>query len=259
MSLFSRAAVLSGGVVAALYGVVCVLLYFGQRSLLYHPMAESQSPHAQAIRLERDGVSLKIWEIARPGDGAVIYFGGNGDNAAWYVDDFAKTFPDRSIYLVNYRGYAGSTGLPTEKALLADAEAVFDKVHESHSDVAVIGRSLGSGVAVYLAGVRDVHKLVLVTPYDSIEHLAEAQVAWIPVSWILEDKFDSLARAKKVQAPVLVLMAEHDTVVPRASTQRLLAAFAAPHVEAKTIRAADHNSIVGSAEYLREMRAFLAN
>ncbi|HET8698303.1 MAG TPA: alpha/beta fold hydrolase [Gammaproteobacteria bacterium] len=257
MSLSSRAALLIGGVVAALYGVVCVLLYVGQRSLLYHPMAESQSPRAQAIRLERDGVSLKIWEIARPGDRALIYFGGNGDNVVWFVDDFAKAFPDRSIYLVNYRGYAGSTGFPTEKALLADAEAVFDKVHESHPDVAVIGRSLGSGVAVYLAGVRDVHKLVLVTPYDSIERLAEAQFGWFPVSLILEDKFDSLARAKKVRSPVLALMAEHDDVVPRASTERLLTAFAAGQAEAKTIAATDHNSIVGSADYLREIAAFL--
>ena len=260
MSPFSRAAVLVGGIVAMLYCVVCVVLYLGQRSLLYHPMVESQSQHAQAMRLERDGgVSLKIWEVARPGDRAVIYFGGNGDDVAWFVDDFARAFPDRSIYLVNYRGYAGSTGFPTEKALLADAEAVFDNVHASHSDVAVIGRSLGSGVAVYLAGVRDVHKLVLVTPYDSIERLAEAQFAWIPVSWILEDKFDSLDRAKKVRSPVLVLMAEHDTVVPRASTDRLLAAFAARQAEAKTIAATDHNSIVSSADYLREIAAFLRN
>src|SRR5882672_3827775 len=212
-----RAVLLIGGIVATLYCLVCLLLYLGQRSLLYHPMPESRSERANAIRLERDGVSLKIWEVARSSDRALIYFGGNGENVAWSIDDFAKAFPDRSLYLVNYRGYAGSTGQPTEKALLADAEAVFDIVRASHSDVAVIGCSLGSGVAVYLAGVRDVRKLVLVTPYDSIESLARAQFSLIPVSWLLEDTFDSLRRAKNVHAPVLVLMADGDTVVPRAN------------------------------------------
>jgi len=254
-----RAALLIGGIVAVLYALVCLLLFLEQRSLLYHPMPESRSERAQVIRLERDGASLKIWHVARPGDRAVIYFGGNGDNVVWFIDDFASAFPDRSIYLVNYRGYAGSTGLPTEKALLGDAEAVFDLVHASHKDVAVIGRSLGSGVAVHVAAVRDVTKLVLVTPYDSIENVAKTQFAWIPVSWLLEDKFDSRSRAKNVRAPVLALMAEDDGVVPRANSERLVAAFAPGLVSARTIAGSDHNSIVGSAEYLAAMREFLSH
>jgi pimeloyl-ACP methyl ester carboxylesterase len=209
------------------------------------------------MRLTRDGASLKIWHVARPGDRAVIYFGGNGDDVVWFIDDFAKAFPDRSVYLVNYRGYAGSTGLPTEKALLGDAEAVFDEVHATHSDVAVIGRSLGSGVAVHVAAIRDVTKLVLVTPYDSIESLAEAQFSWFPVSWLLQDKFDSRSRAKNVQSPVLVLMAENDGVIPRANSERLVAAFAPGLVSAKTIAGADHDSIVRSATYLAAMHEFL--
>lgn len=253
-----RAVLLFGGIVATLYCLVCLLLYLGQRSLLYHPMPESQSARAQAIRLERDGVSLKIWEVARPGERALIYFGGNAENVMWSIDDFAKTFPERSLYLVNYRGYAGSTGSPTEKALLADAEAVLDLVRASHSDVAVIGASLGSGVAVHVAGVRDVSKLVLVTPYDSIESLARRQLSLIPVSWLLADTFDSVRRAKDVRAPVLVLMADGDIVVPRANTERLVAAFAPRQVDARTIAGTGHNSIAGSPEYLEALRAFLA-
>src|SRR5262245_57272228 len=252
-----RAALLTGGIAATLYGLVCLLLFLEQRSLLYHPMPESQSEHAQVIRMERDGASLKLWHVPRPGDRAAIYFGGNGDNVVWFIDDFATAFPDRSLYLVNYRGYAGSTGLPTEKALLGDAEAVFDTVRASHSDVAVIGRSLGSGVAVHVAAVRDVTKLLLVTPYDSIESIAEAQFAWIPVSWLLEDKFDSRSRAKNVRAPTLVLMAEHDGVVPRANSERLVAAFMPGLVSAKTIAGSDHDSIVRSPMYLAAMRGFL--
>jgi uncharacterized protein len=254
-----RAALLIGGIVALLYCVICLLLFLEQRSLLYHPMPETRVARAEAMRLERDGVSLKIWRLARPGDRALIYFGGNGDDVAWFIDDFAKTFPDRSVYLVNYRGYGGSTGSPTEKTLLADAEAVFDAVHASRPSVAVIGRSLGSGVAVHLAGVRDVEKLVLVTPYDSIENLAKQQFSLIPISWLLEDKFDSLRRAKDVRAPVLVLTAQSDDVVPHANTERLVAAFRPRQVTAATIAGTDHGSIVGSKDYLEALREFLAD
>ena len=124
--------------------------------------------------------------------------------------------------------------------------------------MAVIGRSLGSGVAVHVASIRDVSKLVLVTPYDSIESLAEAQFAFFPVSWLLRDKFDSLRRAKDVRAPVLVLMADTDTVVPHTNTERLVAAFAPGQAAVETIAGTDHGSITGSRDYLEALRAFLA-
>jgi uncharacterized protein len=190
-------------------------------------------------------------------DRALIYFGGNGDDVAANIAPFAAAFPGVTIYLVNYRGYGGSTGTPSEAALLADAETVFDRVHAEHERVAVLGRSLGSGVAVHLAAVREVSKLALVTPYDSILKIAQRRLPFVPVSWLLKDTFDSVASAPRVRAPVLALLAELDSSIPREHSERLVAAFAPGQVTVLTIAGTDHNSISESPEYGRALGAFL--
>jgi pimeloyl-ACP methyl ester carboxylesterase len=239
------------------YAVICATLYFGQRSLLYYPTPESQSVHAEALRIETNGAVLKVWHSLSSGERAVLYFGGNSEDVAWNIDGFASAFPNTDVYLVNYRGYGGSTGAPSEAALLADAEVVFDAIRIRHPRVAVIGRSLGSGVALHLATVRDVSKLALVTPYDSITRVAQRQLAIVPVSWLLQDRFDSFAKAARVRAPVLVLLAERDRVIPRVHSERLVTAFAPGQVEVRSIAGTNHDSIASAPEYLRALAAFL--
>jgi pimeloyl-ACP methyl ester carboxylesterase len=239
------------------YAAICVTLYVVQRSLLYYPTPESKSVHAEALRVDTNGAVLKVWHSPSSGERAVLYFGGNSEDVAWNIDAFAAAFPNTDVYLVNYRGYGGSTGAPSERALLADAEVVFDAIRSRHPRVAVIGRSLGSGVAVHLATVRDVSKLVLVTPYDSITRVAQRHLGLVPVSWLLQDTFDSFAKAAKVRAPVLVLLAERDRVIPRAHSERLVTAFAPGQVELRSIAGTNHDSISSSPEYLGALAAFL--
>jgi pimeloyl-ACP methyl ester carboxylesterase len=241
-----------------LYALMCGALYATQRSLLYYPTPETSSDAAQALEIETQGAVLKVWHIPDDGDRALLYFGGNAEDVAWNIESFAASFPNTAIYLVNYRGYGGSTGLPTEAALLDDAEKVFDWVHSRHPRVAVIGRSLGSGVAVHLATVRDVTKLALVTPYDSVARVAKRHFAIVPVSWLLKDTFDSFAKAPRVRAPVLVLVAETDRVIPRAHSERLVGAFPRGHVELREIAGTNHDSISTAPEYLRALSAFLS-
>jgi len=123
----------------------------------------------------------------------------------------------------------------------------------------VLGRSLGSGVAVHLAAVRDVSKLALVTPYDSILRIAQRRLPFVPVSWLLKDTFDSLAKAPRVRAPVLVVLAELDSSIPREHSERLVAAFTPGQVTVRMIAGADHNSISESPEYGRALADFLLN
>jgi uncharacterized protein len=242
---------------AILYAAFCVALYLGQRSMLYFPTPETPATRAEAIRLSTRGAVLKLWHVPHAGDGAVIYFGGNADDAALFVDEFAELFRDRAVYAVNYRGYGGSTGLPSEAGLLADAEDVFDFVRAAHPRVSVIGRSLGSGVAVHLATVREIDKLALVTPYDSIERVAQRHFYLFPVAWLLTDKFDSFSKARAVRAPVLVLSAELDRLIPSAHTERLIGALPHERVTARTIAGANHDSIASDAEYHAALREFL--
>jgi fermentation-respiration switch protein FrsA (DUF1100 family) len=247
------------GIALAGYAGVCGALYFAQRSLLYFPTPESKSSRAEALSIATDGAVLKVWRVAGGNDRALIYFGGNADDVTEYIAPFAAGFPGTTIYLVNYRGYGGSTGAPSEGALLADAEVVYDRVRRQHDHVAVLGRSLGSGVAVHLATVRDVWKLALVSPYDSVLSVAQRQLPFVPVSWLLKDKFDSLAKVPRVRAPVLVLLAERDAVIPRAHSERLIAAFAPGQAEVRTIAGTNHDSISAVPEYGRALASFLLN
>jgi uncharacterized protein len=241
-------------VVALAYVGLCGLLFFFQRSLIYFPQARAVSSGATTITLPTEGGDVLVTARAHTGRAALVYFGGNAEDVASSLPGFATAFPDHAIYLLHYRGYGGSSGTPSEAALFADAVALFDKVQVEHENVVVVGRSLGSGVAVYLASVRPVSRLVLVSPYNSIQELAARQFPWFPVRWLLRDKFESWRYARDVTAPTLLVAAEHDEVIPRASTEALYRSFRTGVASLKVIAATGHNTISESAEYLPLLR-----
>lgn len=241
-------------VAAALtYAAACAAMFFGQRSLLYHPTTGAPPAGAGELNLHLDDTTLQIWAREVAGTDALIYFGGNGETVGRNFPRFAAEMPGRALYLVNYRGYGGSSGSPTEAGLFADALAAYDFVAALHARIAVVGRSLGSGVAVYVASQRPIARLVLVTPYDSIENVARGRYPFLPVHWLLLDKFDSASRAAGVRAPTLVLVAEHDRVIPRERTDALLARLPPQLTQVEMVRGAGHNDL----EYEGLLAAFL--
>lgn len=240
-----------------LYLSACGLLYFKQRSLLYFPTAESQQPDAVSVSLKSGGETIKIWTRTGASPDAVIYFGGNSEDVGFTLSSIAKSLPGKDLYFVNYRGYGGSTGSPTESGLFTDSLAVYDLVQKGHANIAVVGRSMGTGVAVYLASVRKVDKLVLVTPYDSIENVAKHQFPYFPISLLLKDKFDSTSRVKDVSAKSLLIIAEKDEVIPRQNSDTLTAQFPAGQATVQIINGATHNSIGFSREYSELLASFL--
>ena len=122
-------------IAALVYTALCAGLYVGQRALLYQPTPESHSASATALHIETAGATLKVWHIAHGSDHAILYFGGNAEDVAWNIDPFRALFPESDVYLVNYRGYGGSDGSPSEAALLQDAEAVYDTIREDHAAI----------------------------------------------------------------------------------------------------------------------------
>lgn len=241
-----------------MYAALCVLLYFMQRSQIYFPVPESDAPGATPLRLARNSVQLKIWVVPRPGPKALLYFGGNAEDVAANVGAFAAAFPEHSLYLMNYRGYGGSTGRPSEHALVDDAVALYDEVHPRHGEICAMGRSLGSGVAVQLASRRSVAKLVLVTPFDSLVNVARGHYPYLPVVWLLRDRYDSARLAPHIGAETLIVTAGADEIIPRARSQALAAAFAPARARSVAIDAARHNELDLRREYLDEVRRFLA-
>lgn len=241
-----------------LYLGACVALYLFQRSMIYFPQAGNASDAKSQITLDVEGAKLNVVVRPHAGPKALMYFGGNGENVSFNLDDFSRAFPEHAIYLMNYRGYGGSSGTPSEAALHADATALYELVRREHADIAVVGRSLGSGVAVRLASERPVSALVLVTPYDSIQEMAAQRFSWFPVRWLLQDKFESSRYAPALRVPTLILQAQFDEMIPAASTARLKAAFAPNVARLVVVPNAGHNTIQDSPAYLRAMQDALA-
>ena len=137
------------------------------------------------------GAAQGLGGAARQGPGRSSISAGTPRTSPGTSRRFRAAFPDRSLFLVNYRGYGGSSGQPSEAALFADALAIFDHVRREHSEIAVMGRSLGSGVAVLVASERPVEQLVLVTAFDSLVNVAREYLRWLPVGRLLRDRYDS--------------------------------------------------------------------
>jgi pimeloyl-ACP methyl ester carboxylesterase len=241
-------------VLVLVYIALCALLFFQQRSMIYFPQPRTVIDGSTMLTLPVDGANVLVTTQPRPGANALVYFGGNGEDVSYGLPALAAAFPDHAIYLMHYRGYGGSSGKPTEAALFSDAVALFDKIHAEHPSILIVGRSLGSGVATYLASVRPVARLVLVTPYDSLMAVAAQHYSFFPVRWLLRDKFESWRYAEKVTAPTLIIAAQLDEVIPTANTKALLAHFPPGVASMKVIAATSHNSISESADYVPMLR-----
>jgi uncharacterized protein len=241
--------------IAVAYVGLCAALFTFQRSLIYFPQPRSLAAGAATITLPIDGGDVIVTVRPNSGPDALLYFGGNAEDVTYSLPELSTAYPGHALYLLHYRGYGGSSGAPSEAALFADALALFDSIRAEHKDVTVVGRSLGSGVAVYLASLRPVSRLILVTPYDSIQDLAMRQFPIFPVRWLLLDRFESWKYAAQVTAPTLLVAAEHDEVIPRASTELLLTRFRAGVATLKVVAGTGHNTISGSPEYIPLLQA----
>jgi hypothetical protein len=232
------------------YAGFCAFLFWAQGSFLYHPMPARPGNTGTTTSFEADGARLLVSTQARPGHVAILYFGGNGEDVSQSLPLLVKAFPDAAVYALHYRGYGGSTGTPTEKHLVADGVALFDRLFQEHPDITVIGRSLGSGVAIQVASLRPASRLVLVTPYNSIAELAAMHFRYVPIRWLLKDKYESGRVAPRISVPTTIIAAELDAVIPMASTQRLLSQFRPGIASFTVIRNAGHNDISQHAEYI---------
>lgn len=233
-----------------------LFLYIFQRDYLYFPSYKYDHPH-QVKTFHPDNESIEVIVLNEYHEKAIIYFGGNGEAVVNGASDHINNFPTHTIYLVNYRGYGGSSGKPEEQTIYADALHIYDELSALHSDIAVIGRSLGSSVATYIGSKREIEKMVLVTPFDSIERIAQSQYPLFPVSLLLKDKFDSISRVSAIGAKTLVILAEQDEVIPLENSLRLIQAFPVSQITVATIRGAGHNNLSGNEGYHSLMQDFM--
>jgi uncharacterized protein len=163
---------------------------------------------------------------AKPGHAVVLYFHGNGDFLAGLAGRFRDITADGTgLVALSYRGYAGSSGRPSEQGLLSDAAAAyaFAAARYSADQIVVWGFSLGSGVAVALAADQPIGKLILEAPYTSIVDVAAAAFPFLPVRWLIRDQFRSDQRISRVTAPLLIMHGARDATIPIDLGDRLFA------------------------------------
>ena len=239
------------------YVGICGFLYSQQRAMLYFPQATRVAASQTEFSLRRDGVTLRGWVVNPGHPQAILYFGGNGEAIQNNRTSFARWFSHSTIYLLAYRGYGASEGAPNETQLFADALALYDHVHEAHPDVAisVIGRSLGSGVASYVASQRPVSRLALVTPFDSMVEVAQARYPWLPVRMLVKDRYASDHWIANYRGPVLIIRAGHDEIIGGPRTQRLIDALPMPP-QVLELPNATHNSVQEFPAYRHALETF---
>jgi pimeloyl-ACP methyl ester carboxylesterase len=225
-----------------IYGVICLLLAFLQRSLIYFPTT-GRSEGVPYMELQRPDASIRISVLRRDADRAVIYFGGNAEDVSYSIAELAEAFPDTAIYAMHYRGYGGSTGRPNEQDLIGDALALLEYVQDFHHEIFLAGRSLGSGVAIQVASRRNVAGLLLITPFDSLLNVAKHYYPWLPINALLLDRYESWRVASQITSPTLIIAADHDSIIPRSSTENLERSFAKGTCQAIYLKNTDHNSI----------------
>lgn len=253
----ARAVTIVVAILLLVYLALCAALFAYQRSLIYFPQPKSWGGPDNTLRLQVKDAELVLTARQAAGPKAIVYFGGNAEDVSANLPSFAAAFPGHAIYLLHYRGYGGSSGSPTEAALQSDALALFDHVNKTHSDVTVVGRSLGSGVAVWVASQRPVSRLILVTPYNSIQELAAQRFPFFPIAWLLLDKFESWKYAPKVTAPTLLIAAGQDELIPAASTGKLLTQFKPGTAALKVLPGTSHNTISQHPQYLSLFQSML--
>jgi len=248
-----RAILILPAIAAVIYLTLCLVLFLAQRAFIYFPQPKSASAN-DTLTLNVGDERIVVSIRRSIGPDAVIYFGGNAEDVSRSLPTLADAFPERSLYAMNYRSYGGSTGKPSETALIADAFVLFDRVHADHPHVAVIGRSLGSGVAIRVASERPVERLTLVTPYDSLLNVAATQFRYFPLTWLMLDKFESWRYAPKVRAPTQLIAAQNDEVIPFTSTETLYKRLPQSLAKLTIIPGVSHNTISESPEYVPLLR-----
>lgn len=215
--------------VVVIYLSLCSFLYLKQEDLLFHPNPKSFSEIQKILSVNpefdtlsmvmKDGIKISGYMSSKNSTEKlplVIYFEGNTEEVS-HVMDKNKYFENCAVALINYRGWGLSEGKPTEQSMFSDALEIYDNlIHRPNVDstrVFVIGRSIGTGVATYLASKRKVAETILITPYDSMTDVAQEQYPFVPIFMIIKHPFESYKYASNVTSNMFALIAKHDMTI----------------------------------------------
>lgn len=251
---------------AGVFVLLCVFMYARQDRFIFFPLKNDAALVAawqkQRVEIGSGDSAIEGWWRDNPQSASstvILYFGGNGEDVLYTAANSQMLHAAR-LLVTNYRGYGLNKGQPSQAALFEDALAIYDYALRQPSvraqDIIVMGRSLGSGVATYVAAHRQVRAVILVTPYDSVLAVAKSVYPFLPIGLLLKHKFPSDTFAPQIKVPALIVAADRDEVIPPVHAQRLAAAWGGA-TTVRILAGAAHNGIAEHPDYYRTLNEFI--
>ncbi|MCI1753529.1 MAG: alpha/beta hydrolase [Flavobacteriales bacterium] len=257
------------GLLLLVYLGVCLFYWWFQERFLFVRFTlpedfkfSNKQDHEELWMDRPDGARLHALHFPVKGaTGAVLYLHGNtGSLRRWQSKASRFTSLGLAMLMPDYRGYGKSKGKLSEDALLADAQAWYDRlaVIYGEQNIVVYGRSMGSGMAVPVAAHRDPRLLVLESPYADLLDVARNFLAILPYKWLLKYRFRNDVAMKRVKCPVYIFHGKRDPLVPYSSALKLYAATPTDiHREMITFEKGYHSNLPGFPRFRRKLRAIL--
>lgn len=256
-----------------LVAVIGSVIWAGQRRAMYFPFGGTPSPggtglaRAEAATLvTEDGLSLGAWFVPAeaPPRFTAIVFNGNAGNRAHRADlALALARQGVAVLLMDYRGFGGNPGAPTEDGLAADARAarayLLTRPDVDPDRIIYFGESLGTAVATRLAAEHPPAALILRSPFESMTRVGQFHYPFLPVGWLLRDRYDAASLIPRVASPVLVIAGDRDAIIPLEHSRRLFEAARDPK-RLVVIAGADHNdfALLAGGQMMAAIAAFLS-
>lgn len=243
-------------------GLIECFVFYPDRELIGTPAAVRLAFEDVELTAA-DGTRLHGWFVRGTRPETLLWFHGNAGNISHRIDNLRLLMDHlgASVFMIDYRGYGRSSGVPSEAGVYDDARgalAYLRRRPDLQADrIVYFGQSLGSAVAIELATHAPPRALILETPFTSVRAMASALMP-LPIGFLLPNAFDNLGRIRTLRMPKLFIHGDADEIVPYVQGRELYAAAPAPKAFA-TIRGAQHNDIylVGGTRYFARLRRFL--
>ena len=257
--------------VLIVYLGVCLVLLFLENKLVFHPATAARDwepkPTEEIVDVDltsADGTNIHGWYYpAAQADQALLYLHGNAGNLSHRGQSIVllSKVLGVSVLIIDYPGYGKSGGKPSESGCYLAADAAYDwlvvQQQFAGEKILLYGGSLGGGVAVDLASRKPHRALVLAKTFTSAPDVAASLYPWLPVRWLMANRFDNLTKIKQCHRPVFISHGDADTLIPHEQGQRLFAAANQPKFFL-ALPGSNHNDRL-PREFFIELKSFLAD